>query len=160
MSRKQAKIVCETNMFGTKVSVQTSPDDSVVIDANSEVNWQKSNKKLAKDYYWLRAPVVDQSGLQAAAQVLTQVGNPFEFKVWHKDGAICDASLKLSDESDAALAAWSLNGVWCKWDSDQEAAFVTSQKKPKPLKVHVDSQGRVTIKGKIRVQQVGVQDPD
>lgn len=159
MSRKLAKIVHETNMFGTQISLQMA-DTNYELDANAEVNWCAQNKSLKHNFYWLRAPTLDVTALQAAAQVLSQVEHPFEFRVWHKAGVLSDASLKFSDASDAALAAWSLNGAWCKWDSGQEADFVQSQKKVKPLKVKVDSQGRVTIKGKIQVQQVGVQDPD
>jgi DUF971 family protein len=151
MARKLCKIKFNTNMFGTQ-TLLCEQEQVTPLNHTDGTDWSKQRKTLKENFFWLRSPHATVEHLRAAVHILENVSHHVEFKVWCSDGKY-DASLKFSDADDAAMAAWSLNGAWCKWDADQESQWILSQKPQKPLRVKVDSKGRIRVKGKVQVSQ-------
>lgn len=153
MSRKLCKLKIVENVLGAEL--QLVQDDQVVTTLQMEQSdtWRKFNKLAPENYYWFRAPAITQSQLQDTVNLLTGFTNVFEFRVW-ADGDKLDASLKLTDEGDAAMIAWSMNGIWNKWSTPEEAELKASRKPVKPLRVRVLKDGTIKVKGKVQVTQV------
>jgi hypothetical protein len=156
MTRKLCKIVHDHDMFGHSVKLKTSTKE-ITLQSGSDTDWQPFNKKITSECYWFRSPDITPDQLRDTTHVLNQLESDFEFRVW-ESATKWDASLKVTSESDAHQVAWSLMGMWAKWDADQEKSFKTAQKPVKPLKVESDSDGNLVIKGKLKVNQVQLPD--
>ena len=145
--RKKMKLVHNETMFGTDVSL-VAGNETHVLAQNLDTSWRKLNKRV-QGGYWFRAPTVGLNTLCTTARFLCQMEKPFQFEVFDTDGK-WDAVLKVSDESDAEMLAWGLNGLYDKWTADQEKEF-KAQLKAKPLKATVGKDGKVRIRGKVSV---------
>lgn len=148
MNRKLCKLQAKTTMFGTQIDLVQDGTVLGTLVSDSPTNWCKKNKKVTQESFWLRAPNLDLNQLSVTAQMLADVDHAFEFRVWHQNGKY-DASLKLVDQADVALLAWSLNGVWGKWSTEDEQQLVASAKPQKPVKVKVLKDGTIKVKGKV-----------
>lgn len=149
--RKQIKFQHVENMFGHTYSYQTLDASTVTVLANHEHNWRQNQKRVSKNYFWFRAPRISQAQLAITLQDLCDLTAPYELKVWQSDKGL-DASLKITDDMDAASWAWSHTEIWAKWSAAQEKEFIQSLK-PRKLKVLKDG----TVKVKVTVSEI--QDP-
>lgn len=140
--RKPVAIQHKTNMFGTTVSIQVGEDTHVLAE-NLLKSWKKLNKRQPKAF-WFRAPNATMEQIRTTAQFLENLEQPFHFQIWHDQGK-WDASLRVSDETDAATVAWSLNGVLDKWTQEEEQELRASRN-AKPLKARVGKDGKVRVK--------------
>jgi transcriptional regulator len=140
--RKPVKLNHSTNMFGTTVSIQVGEDVHVLAD-NLEKSFKKLNKRIEKGY-WFRSTETDLSRIRDTVRFLENLEQPFHFQLWHDDGK-WDMSLRVSDETDAATVAWSLNGILLKWTPEEEADLKRSRNQ-KPLKARVTKDGKVKVK--------------
>jgi hypothetical protein len=149
--RKQIRFEHAENMFGHTYSYQTPDHTMITVLENTEADWMHNHKRVVKPYFWFRAPTISVSQLAVTMRDLCDLATSYELKVWHSDRGL-DASLKITDEMDAATWAWSHTEIWAKWSDSQEKEFVQSLK-PRKLKVNKD--GSV----KVKVSVTTLQDP-
>lgn len=142
--RKQLKIAHSETMFGHTYTYQL-PDqsDTITVLENHAEAWHLNQKRVSKPFYWFRAPRINNSQLTTTLQNLADLGAPYELKVWHSEKGL-DASLKVTDEMDAATWAWSHTDIWSKWSDSEEKSWVAEQK-PRKLKVNKDGSIKVRV---------------
>lgn len=146
--RKQIRFDHTENMFGHTHTYQLPDTDVVTVLENHELNWQVNHKRVSKPFFWFRAPKISVAQLAVTMQDVCNLGAPYELKVWHSDKGL-DASLKITDDMDAAQWAWGHTEMWAKWSDAQEKEWVAAQK-PRKLKVLKDG----TVKVKVTVSQI------
>lgn len=150
--RKKMKIQLETNMFGTTVKL-ASEDQVYTLATNREVNLKPLLKTVKTNYWWFRAPTITEKNLGITLQVLENCEHPVQLEVWDTDGK-WDASLKVQDQTDAEQVAWQLNGMWDKWSAEEEQSLKEKFKPARPLKVKVNKDGTLRVRGKVTVTQL------
>jgi hypothetical protein len=89
--------------------------------------------------------------LQTTMRDLASLEHKFELKVWQSDKGM-DASLKIKDDMDASMWAWSHTEMWSKWSDAQEKEFIASLKPRKAPKLKVDKHGNIKVK--VTVSQI------
>lgn len=139
--RKRLKFEHESNMFGHSYFYQHD-QTRVQVLTNCEQAWHVNHKRVSKQFFWFRAPKLTQAQLEVTMRDLGDLASHYELKVWLSDKGL-DASLKLTDDMDAAQWAWSHTEMWAKWDDQQELDLAASQK---PTKIKVDKHGNVKVK--------------
>lgn len=141
--RKQIKIAHSETMFGHTYHTQVN-DQLLILATNLESDWKKLQGRVNKDYFWFRAPKITVTQIAHSMKHLCDLSNKFDFRIRHDaQSNTWDASLKLSDEMDAANWAWSHTEMWTKWSAAQEKAHVQSLK---PAKIKVSKSGRITVR--------------
>jgi hypothetical protein len=135
------------NMFGHTYHL-TIGENSVLVRENLESNWLENQKKSRKSF-WFRAPSVSLSELGTTLSFLSELDNTYFLEVFGDTSDKLNASLYLSDETDAATLAWTLTGTWMKWSKAEEKEL----KIRKPAKVKVGKNGKVTVK--VQVTSLG-----
>lgn len=146
--RKQIRFEHSENMFGHTYTYQLPDQDVVQVLQNHDADWRVNNKRVGKPYFWFRAPHISNAQLAVTMRDLCDLGAMYELKVWHSDKGL-DASLKISDDMDAASWAWSHTEIWAKWSQAQEKEF-TQSLKPRKLKVNKDG----SVKVKVTVSEI------
>jgi hypothetical protein len=141
--RKQIRFNHTENMFGHTYTYQLPEQEVISVLENHDQDWLINHKRVSKPYYWFRSPRMSVQQLSITMRDLCDLAAPYELKVWHSDQHL-DASLKISDEMDAAAWAWSHTEIWAKWSESQEKEFVSSLK-PRKLKVRKDGTVKVTV---------------
>lgn len=149
--RKQIRFDHTENMFGHSYSYQLPDSDKVTVLENHELNWKVNHKRVTKPFFWFRAPKISVAQLAVTMQDVCNLGAPYELKVWNSDKGL-DASLKISDDMDAAQWAWGHTEMWAKWSDDQEKEFIASLKSRKAPKLKVDKHGNIKVK--VTVSQI------
>ena len=139
--RQLIKFTHATNMFGHSYSYEKDQKQVSIIE-NAEHAWHMKHQRVTKPYFWFRAPNITLQALQITMRDLGLLEHKFELKVWQSDKGL-DASLKIKDEMDASMWAWSHTEIWAKWSEAQEKDWNQGQK---PQKLKVNKNGQVKIK--------------
>lgn len=132
-----------SDVLGHSYSFEVAPD-RVQLAQGMEEDWTRLNRARLKKYFWFRAPLVTQDQLADTVKGLANLEKPFSFEIWQNESRL-DASLKISDEGDAALWAWSYAHYWQKWSKEAEREFRAGLKS-KAQKVKVNKDGTVRVK--------------
>lgn len=135
------------NMFGHTYKLVLG-DDTVLVRENLETDWQLKQKNIKK-YFWFRAPSISIADLGTTLSFLSELENTYFLEVFGESQDKLSASLKLSDETDAATLAWTLTTTWMKWSKSEEKEL----KSRRPSKVKVGKNGKITVK--VQVTSLG-----
>lgn len=135
------------NMFGHTYHLVLG-DDTVLVRENLETDWQLKQKNIKK-YFWFRAPSISLADLGTTLSFLSELENTYFLEVFGESQDKLSASLKLSDETDAATLAWTLTTTWMKWSKSEEKEL----KSRRPSKVKVGKNGKITVK--VQVTSLG-----
>lgn len=147
------------NVLGHTYHLQVG-SETWEVASNLEKDALSKNRSLRK-CFWFRAPKISLSRLSTTLEFLDSFDGAFCLEAWvnrpteaevtrnSRAEPWFDASLKVGDETDAATLAWSLTEIWMKWSKAQEQEFKQDLKPKKALKVTVDKDGNVRVKGKI-----------
>jgi hypothetical protein len=146
--RKRQKIHHQKSILGHSYHVDTADGPYELANGLSE-DWTQLAGRVSENYYWFRAPTITLAQLADTVQCLHSMSGKFELALW-ADGDKFDASLKVTDELDAAAWAWSFAHFWAKWSPEQEKEFQAA-KKSKP-KLRVGKNG--TVKVKVQVSTI------
>ena len=136
-----------SNMFGYSYTLVVG-DSKVVVRENLEQDWLVRQKNIRKGY-WFRAPTISVEDLGTTINFLSELENPYNLEVYGDTPDKLSASLKLSDETDAATLAWTLTGTWMKWSKGDEKDL----KSRRPAQVKVGKDGSVKVK--VQVSSLG-----
>jgi hypothetical protein len=146
------KLVWETtkNMFG-HTYVLKGKESTYQVGENIESDlFAKHQKKTASKFFWFRAPKITENQLRETVEFLSNLDGNFVFDVY-ETGKELDASLKLTNDLDAANLAWSLTEAWMKWNQGDEDAWLEARK-PVKLQIEKDEDGNVTVKANVTVK--------
>lgn len=146
--RKKIKLRHVENMFGHSYYGDWADQTNVPVLENHCQAWHLNHTRVSKPFYWFRAPTINLEQLRTTLANLCDLSNPYELRMWHSDKGF-DASLKITDDMDAAVWAWSHTEMWAKWSQEQEKEFLRSIK---PVKLKVNADG--TVKVKVTVSQL------
>ena len=135
------------NMFGHTYHLVLG-DEPVLVRENLETDWQLKQKNIKK-YFWFRAPSISLADLGTTLSFLSELENTYFLEVFGESQDKLSASLKLSDETDAATLAWTLTTTWMKWSKSEEKEL----KSRRPAKVKVGKNGKITVK--VQVTSLG-----
>jgi hypothetical protein len=135
------------NMFGHTYHLVLS-DETVLVRENLETDWQLKQKNIKK-YFWFRSPSISLADLGTTLSFLSELENTYFLEVFGESKDKLSASLKLSDETDAATLAWTLTTTWMKWSKSEEKEL----KSRRPAKVKVGKNGKITVK--VQVTSLG-----
>lgn len=125
------------NMFGYSYSLKIG-ESQVTVAENLEQDWQAHQKNLRKGF-WFRAPHISIANLATTLSFLGDLENNFDLQVTGESADKLSASLRLSDETDAATVAWTLTTIWMKWSKSDEKEL----KSTKPAKIRVTKSGKI-----------------
>jgi hypothetical protein len=144
--RKKMKFNRRKNVLGHTCELQHS-DQTFALINDSETDVLAHKGKVVQGY-WFRAPSITLDQLQTTARNLAFTENKFEFDVHiqtnDSNQPKFDASLKFSNEDDAATFVWGHTEMWIKWDDNQEKNWQQEQK-PLRLRQNKDGSVRVTV---------------
>jgi hypothetical protein len=150
--RTKIKIDHTSDVLGHSYSFDLERDH-VALAQGLENDWSALNRTRLSKYFWFRAPLITQEQLADTVRGLANLEKPFVFEIWQNEAKL-DASLKISDDNDAALWAWGYAHYWQKWSKEAEKEFKNDhQRKPQKMKVNKDGTVRV------KVQVSTIQDP-
>lgn len=151
--RKKAKLVVTESMFGRSFELRCGDQTHSLAQNQQEGQWLRRGRLGTVNYWWFRAPRISVAQLEQTVRSLAHMEHAFEFQVWYTDDQKLDASIRISDEIDAATFAWSHTEMWLKWSKESEAE-IKSRSKRAP-RITVDKNGRARVK----VTVSGIQDP-
>ena len=142
------------SMFGHTYSATLNEQSWKVVE-NQEEDWLPKNKKMTKGY-WFRSPKLSLTQLAKTLDFLTSMDHPYWLEVWATvsevkenetpQPTLFDASLRLKNEDDAMMLAYSLTQIWMKWSKENEAEFKQKLKPQKPTKIKINKDGTITAK--------------
>ena len=120
------------------------------VASHMDLDWSEKNSPLRKGY-WFRSPRITLAQLAVTLDFLTSMDHRFCLEVWTRPSTKgvddwFDASLKVSDATDASSVAWSLTEIWMKWDRAQEKNLLADFKPSKPTRIQVGKNGQVTAR--------------
>lgn len=141
--RTKVEIEHKSDVLGHNYSFEVAPN-RVQLAQGMEEDWTKLNRTRLKKYFWFRAPKITQDQLADTVKGLANLEKPFSFEIWQNEAQL-DASIKISDENDAAMWGWSYAHYWQKWSKDAEREYLSDLKR-KPQKVKVNKDGTVRVK--------------
>lgn len=143
--RKKMKFHKSENILGHTCEI-VQGDQKFVLVSHSETPVLAQKARVKSGYYWFRAPRITLEQLEITAQNLAHMEHKFEFDIWmHTQDPYnpqFDASLKISDPTDAATFVWAHTEMWIKWDSEQEKSLLSQHK---PVKVGKNKDGSVCV---------------
>ena len=133
-----------------------------LVKENMETDWTVKNRNIRR-HFWFRSPRITLSQLETTIDFLSSMDGAYNLEVWatqeEQDGRKMDvqfdASLKISDATDAAMVGWSLTETWMKWNQESEKELRASLKPRKPLKATMDRDGNVRIQGRVTQTTLG-----
>ena len=136
-----------TNMFGHTYHLMIG-ESQLLVRENLENDWLSRQKNIKK-HFWFRAPKISLADLGTTLSFLSELENNYLLEVFGESEDKLSASLKLSDETDAATVAWTLTGTWMKWSKNDEKDL----KSRRPAQVKVGKDGSVKVK--VQVSSLG-----
>jgi hypothetical protein len=156
--RKKSKLTVTENMFGRSFELKCGDQVHTLVTNQQDGQWLRKGNLGTANYWWFRAPSISVEQLGQTVRSLAHMQHAFEFHVWYTDNKL-DASIKISDEIDAATFAWSHTEMWMKWSTQAEAELSKGRRPTPALKATVDKNGKVRVRGQVTVTSMP-SDPD
>lgn len=146
MKATKLKFTAETDMFGTRVWVESADQSyrELAADYMESNPLDKSNSKLKKGYLF-RNPHTDISELGSVFETLGAFEN--RFNIWaEKTEKDLVTYVRAADASDATMFAFAQVETFQKWSDDLDReARKEARRKPKKLKINKDGTITVTV---------------
>lgn len=145
MSIKKLKLTSNKSLFGTTITLQTKDASyaKVVAENLSTPPLTNMSKKFEGGYLF-RSPNIPLTEWTPTLKSLATFDGKFNLDIsMNTETESTTALLRIEDQSDAALFAWSQVDVWQKWSDALEAEAQTDSKR-KPPKINVGKDGSLT----------------
>jgi hypothetical protein len=155
MAAKKLKFASTTNMFGTKINLQTRDKsyDQVLVEGFNPVNPLKNQNKKVTGGYLFRSPNIRNDDWPAVFSSLANAEDQYSLTAeltGEDDKVKIDAWIRFVSQSDAAIFAWTNVDKWQKWsDALEKEERKDAKTRGKPLKATVDKNGNIKVKVKV-----------
>lgn len=149
MAKNKLTFSAESDLFGTTIRLRNRDKtfDKVIVKTTTSVGnpFKKSNTNLEGGYLY-HSPDMKESGWEDTVRALEGVSGEFSISATlDKKLEKVSALLRVAEQDDAAVIAWSTVNIWEKWGAVQAEEEI-ARVKQKPIKAKLGKDGRLTAK--------------
>lgn len=141
---KTFKLYSETDFFGTKVYLQDSDNNRELLAENLTANPLEKMQDSINGGYMFRSPNIPTDAWADSLKSFGTFSSNYSL-IFHYDEKSKKVTpvLRVEDQMDAAMFAWTNVEVWQKWSQEKEDEFIASKSADNKPTVFVDENGNL-----------------